>query len=505
MAATALSERLAITLERCGQWLVTWQPCALLERLMTRRVGPRLHARYGCEVVSRPMRFFRPCHDFFDRPGSSCLAGLEPVVVEFLTSSGYAVAWTENDDKPELHAPGLGRLDDFAQPDLALVEFVAGQTRGVIRYRHGPVELARLVGQVALAWPTARVLVIASVRRRAHDLWKGLRQLVPEAALSTGRWPYEGGSRVVVATPGALGMADIGRRDLVFAEDAVQATRGLHGERIVDARRARLFGFLEVAAQPSPFEADLIASLFGFGSLTIPRHGHVERGVEVAWARIEGGPRLSPELDVLGLKRYGLWRHVLRNRRIARLAEAVVKDDQRPAGLSPTLAAAVGCLTARDVIIVVENVEHALALAQYLPNWRVRVAQDGLTVEGLPPEQIKRLQQRRSWAQCAQPSGTIVTVSALEPELVASADILIRADGGLGKLALPANALTVPCDDRWPLLLVDFLDRHDPRLRLRSRQRAAAYEKEGWHRAGMDPEHEAVIAFLRAHTTRRQR
>jgi hypothetical protein len=474
------------------------------ERLEKRRVGPRLHARYGCEVVSEPESFFKPCRHFFsDRPGSCCYAGLEPVVVEFLASAGIALSWRQ-EERQELGAPELRRLESFAQPDLALIEFVARHTRGVVRYLHGPVELGRLVGQVAVAWPAAKVLVIANLLQRAHGCWNSLVQLVPDAVLSTSRRPYEGGSRVVVATPGALGMVTMGLCDFVFADDAVLATRGLHGERIVDAHRARLFGFLEVAAQPSPYEADLVVELFGFGSLTIPRHGHVERGVEVAWARIEGGPRLSAELDSLGLKRSGLWRHELRNRRIARLAEAVVNDHQRHAGLSPTIAAAMRGLAGRDVVIVVEDVEHALALARYLPNWPVRVAQDSLMLEGLPLEQIERLRHRRSWAQCAQRAGTIVTVSGLTPETVASADILIRADGGLGRLALPANALTMPWEDRRPLLLVDFLDRHNPRLRLQSRQRAAAYERQGWHRAGLDPEREAVVSFLRAHTTRRR-
>jgi hypothetical protein len=503
MTSTALSERLSIILNRCGQRLVAWTPCELLERLQARRVEPRLHARYGCEVVSEPESFFKPCHDFFDHPGSCCHAGLEPAVVEFLASAGIAISWRQ-EEQQELGAPELRRLESFAQPDLALIEFVAGHARGVVHYNHGPVELGRLVGQVAVAWPAARVLVIANLLRRAHDIWTALLQLVPNAALSTSRRPYEGHSRVVVSTPGALGMDYMGRWEIVFADDAVLATRGLHGERIIDARRARLFGCLEVAAQPSPFEADLIAELFGFCCLTIPRHGHVERSVEVAWARIEGGPRLSAELDSLGLKRSGLWRHELRNRRIARLAEAVIKDDQRSAGLSPTIAAAVRCLAGRDVIIVVESVEHALALAKYLHNWPVRVAQDGLMLEGLPLEQIERLRQRRSWVQCAQRAGSIATVAGLTPEMVAGADILIRADGGLGRLALPANALTVPWEDRRPLLLVDFLDRHYPQLRLWSRQRAAAYEWQGWHRAGTDPEHEAVMSFLRAHATRRR-
>jgi hypothetical protein len=63
-------------------------------------------------------------------------------------------------------------------------------------------------------------------------------------------------------------------------------------------------------------------------------------------------------------------------------------------------------------------------------------------------------------------------------------DLLIRADGGTGLLALPEHYQTVANDDDSRLLFIDFLDRHHPLLAKWSRQRRSAYIASGWNVAG---------------------
>ena len=57
---------------------------------------------------------------------------------------------------------------------------------------------------------------------------------------------------------------------------------------------------------------------------------------------------------------------------------------------------------------------------------------------------------------------------------------------------------------RPPLLLIDFRDRHHPRLRHWSRQRMAAYAIAGWFPPGVDPLLACIDAFL-AQRPRRSR
>jgi hypothetical protein len=183
----------------------------------------------------------------------------------------------------------------------------------------------------------------------------------------------------------------------------------------------------------------------------------------------------------VALKREGLWRHGLRNRRIAALARALADADhprldaEYPA-LAPRLASRGGPL---KVAVLVENVEHGLAIAGRLPGWPIKTGPHVATV-GLPGR-LAGLLARRRWAGAGTPARAIVTMAGLEGSGLEKLDVLVRGDGGphvppaLCTLAIRADGAGV-----IPLLVVDLDDRHHPRLREWARRRRIAYMELGW-------------------------
>ena len=144
----------------------------------------------------------------------------------------------------------------------------------------------------------------------------------------------------------------------------------------------------------------------------------------------------------------------------------------------------------RGVIIVVDDVKHAICLARKLPNWRI-IAKQVL-------ELSLTKQERNVLAARKGPVGTnaIVTLSALHSLKLDGFDWVIRAATGPG--LLPLNSVTKHRASD-PLFVIDFADRQHPQLRRWLDARKKAYFAAGWTPLGMDPTRARVEQFLRDH------
>ena len=201
----------------------------------------------------------------------------------------------------------------------------------------------------------------------------------------------------------------------------------------------------------------------------------------MSFASIHGGPPLGSDIDILTVKRMGLWRHPVRNRQIAKLARSGIDDSDscRPP----------------NRIVLVENVEQALALSRFLPTWSI-VAGDSFHTAGLSPLDQNSLNKNRV------PEGVtdrvIVTAQGMPKIKLSGVDTIIRADGGTGLPALNLDDLIEPNQQApRPLRVIDFFDHHHPELHQRSRQRQQAYLDQGWYEAGVDPVEERMQGFLK--------
>ncbi len=477
----------AVFLRRVGQYLRLEPAVRGLEKyLYTVRHVPVNDAGHGLHIQKQLFPLIWPQKGARGVPCSLCYAGLEPLVKELLMVAGLDVIPT-GERPAALPSPNEDALSELEAVDSLSLDLVRGHDRGLIGYDPTHVEPARLVAQVALAWPKRKVVVVTTRVNDARAFRKELEKHLGKVALFTGEHHPARGTRVVVATPNRLGDGALGieKRSLCFwanpaeiftSADPAVMNPALDG--IQRLWRARVYGLLADDVRPSPWQWSLLTALFGLEGIHIPRHGHRDLPVAVVFSKICGGERPPDGKDNLALKRIGIWKHPLRNRRIAALFLALATQDRKTLREKfPDVAGHVRGRLGGRVGLLVEGVEHGLALAALLPGVPLVTGLNAFT-PGLPAHEDAIVCQRRPFrnpaAGCA-----IVTVAGLDR--AEQFEVLVRADGGRGLPELPETSQAVAKGDESALLLIDFRDEHHPVLRKWSRERRGAYIGAGWN------------------------
>lgn len=302
---------------------------------------------------------------------SQCYAGLEPLVREVLETAGIDVILA-GERPAELTEPRLAKLGDFDPIDTTVLDLVRRNDRGLIRYDAQHVCPARLIAQVALAWPRAKIVVAVTRADHAGVLRKELSAHLAKVSLFTGRRHPTRGGRVVVATISQLGAGAIAieHRDIYISVNPSELFAGFHDagtEGIKRLWRARIYGLQADHVDVGPLERMWMTALFGITEVQVPRHGHKLVPTDVVLSRIFGGVRPPDQGQEEVIKRLGVWSHHVRNRRIARLFQILVRRDNRMLKKCfPEIARHMpGGINGR-VGVLVENIEHGLALAELL-------------------------------------------------------------------------------------------------------------------------------------------
>lgn len=463
------------TIERVGQTINVRPPFEeALGGLATSLHVAAVHPSLGFRVV----RWREPLFEVEETvagPTAVMAAGLEPVARGLLEKAGIAVV-VEGRAVLPLPAPELAAGTPGAI-DPALLEFVRGHERGLIRIGPG-VSPEWLVAGLRFAFPEAGIAVASIRHQDVRQFGRRLREIIPGACWSLGDdFPANPGPLVVTTY---TGLADHGvalhRRDILVCLDAREARGRVACRAIGYADRARLFGLIRGDEPLAPYDQDRIWARFGFDVIDIPRHGHVTRPVEVFTARIVGSPPTDCA-DLVSLKRRGVWTHPIRNRRIARLAAALTGGGRGLAVEHPTLKAKLGDIVP-TVLILVEGIEHAVALARSLPGWTIV---PGIDLEtGSLPKSAARILDENRWSGRGYPARAIATLAGLGRVNLEHVDLVLRADGGLKVPDALASGLSIPDPGGRPLVLIDLDDRHHPELRRRSRGRREAYRALGW-------------------------
>ena len=146
------------------------------------------------------------------------------------------------------------------------------------------------------------------------------------------------------------------------------------------------------------------------------------------------------------------------------------------------------------VVVLVENVEHALTLADRLHGWPIVTGPDVATV-GLSPRQIAALEERR-WRGGDQPARVVATLAGLDAAGSVEPDVVIRADGGADVPEALANCCITHNHRARSLLLIDLDDRHHSVLRRWGRRRLKSYLARGWAVDGSSVATDAIGRFL---------
>lgn len=460
-----------VTLRRSGQHVFIRPLIEGLDRhLFTVLHRPLDHPVDGYRVCPLAEQMVWPAGD-----GSvqSTLAGLEPLLIEVLQQFGHTVRLTG--DRPgELARPDTSALARFDAVDASVLGMVRRHDRGLIRYDASQVQPARLIAQIYHAWPRLSIVVTATRVEDVRRLRAGLAKLGVQATYLTSRRYESHTGRLTIATYSCLGAGPVGieRRNIYIALNPVELFSGFMGygvEGIKAAWSARCYGLLPLNSSLAPRDRDYLTALFGMEQATVPRHGFLPIDVHVVFSRIAGGPSLPRNLDVVALKRLGIWQHPLRNRRLARLAELLAAGNSED--LARTLPALAGMPWDHPRVgVLVEDMEHARQLAKHLSGWG-----DGRSrpLYQFPEDRVV-VRDRGGHA--------LVTFAGL-PE-AGPFDVIVRADAGVGLPPMPATQWEVPQSSNRRLLLVDTNDRHHPVLRQRTEQRRQAYRAAGFHILG---------------------
>ena len=455
-----------------------------------RSVHHRADPRRGGQVRRVVEPLYETSCDHRGRPLHRHRAGLAAASASLLARAGYR-------PEPERHRGPLGE-PDLAQPegtgpvDEAMLSAVGMQDRGLIRYDGRRVDPVRLAEQVALAFPSRRVAVLAARVDDVRSIAARLRRVIPGTAWMTCASPWSQVGQTLVATPWSLG--ELSSRhwelDVVLYVDAREALGLKPQDALRACTRARVFGLLDASRPIAPRDEDELRATFGFGDIVVPAHGRVERTVRAVCRRIRGGPPPGLDLDPVDLKRRGLWLHPVRNRVVARVAKALASGD--PSSIAAELPSSSRLVPGggeRRVAVLVESLEHALALAARLPGWPLLVGEE-VDERGLSAAERRLLSTRRPVGSAASSTTrTIATFGGIRSLDVGGLDALVRADGGVGVPDLEAFRPVTRNRFSGPLLLVDLDDRHHPELMRRSRGRVDAYRRLGWldaERRGLD-------------------
>lgn len=469
---------------------------AILRKFRSRTLVPVEDADHGYRVA-------KWCQSLLGEAEVMPYAGLEWSAIRALQAAGYHVdrrPYCRSLPLPDLRAPRrLGRVD------ATLLGFVRDNDEGVVRYARGHVEPARLTAEMLLAYPAATVAIVSATNAAAAKCYHQLRRLLSEVTITlaaTKNCPAAAG-HVVVGTYTSMAhpAIEIEKRHIVIALDAEEAL----GERaqlmlLAADARFRLFGFLPDDRQLAPRSRDRIFATFGPAELVIPRHGYQAVQGRVMWSPIRGGPALAADAEAGELMRSGVWRHPVRNRRIARLA--AVLQGTECSGNDRHLAAvveAVQHVAAPRIVLLVDAVDHALALADRLPEWQLVMAAD-IATEGLSRRYRDLLAERRWGGDSGTP--LIATTRGIITSTVAIPDVVIWAGAGRHVPPLPPHWLIAPNSVDRELLLIDFADYHDPRLDKWSRARRRAYAEAGWLAPGVDALLARIDRFLDRHQRR---
>lgn len=451
-------------------------------------------------------RLERRVESLLDRNPPGPNAGLEPVVWRLLHRAGYRIKRNMIGPVNRLPQPDLTNIPS-GYCDRQWLDFVHRHFEGVGWYQPGQVDIAHLVAEVCLAYPSATIAIVGASKAKLKPLARWLRKKL-KAKVSfadAAKCPAHVG-RIVVST--FMGLADpnieFEKRDIVIVPNARDAIseRGQATLSIVDGR-FRLFGLLPINYQLAPRERDLIAAIFGLEEVTIYKHGYTQRSVTVTWSQIIGGQQLGCSLDGVALKHAGLWAHELRNRRIAKLAKMVAAGEIEQLRESfSAVAQGVEALESRKTLILVESVDHALALAARFPQWPL-VTGPEVTLDGLDCRQRRLLAERRGiWS-----TGNVLliaTTTGLSSVDVAAVDVIIWAGGGAHPPPLPPDHVMCRSSEENTLLVIDFDDHHHPVLQQWAQSRREAYDKAGWFAVGVDPLLARVDRFLAQRMRRRR-
>ncbi len=184
-----------------------------------------------------------------------------------------------------------------------------------------------------------------------------------------------------------------------------------------------------------------------------------------------------PSADALERKRQSVWHNGRRNRVIAQIAEALASghpDALYCHGLGLDGVDHLAGLENPRVAVLVESPEHGSKLNQLLPGWTLLSGRAGRG------DDEKAAGAGPGDALDDRPDRTILTMVHADRLDPLEVDVLIRADGNDGPLALRGFPPCRRAARGREVLLVDLGDDNDDLAKEATRRRLEDYSRRGW-------------------------
>ena len=353
-----------VCVERFGQGVqVTPAFPELLEPLRTEVRVPGGRRPEGVGLRARQEPLYRVGRHN-NQPSALMRAGLKAIVRHLIEEAGFQTVTRGIDALPSV----LPDVDSqyvrrFGPVDEGLLAFCKEHDLGQISYDKQRVDPVWLAAQLAIAFPHARMAAVTASADHARQFAERIRRWIPGTEAVTAKHAPRRMGRVIVSTIYGLGHCEIEKLDLVLM---LRATDAIHKRGLFvlqHARRARMYGFLDVGTKIAPRDRDWLTAVFGPAELQIPQHGHRAIQINVIWAPVKAAA-LPVGMAASNLKAKGIEQHPIRNRRIGRMATAIADND--PALLAkdyPNISSILNGRSNSRVVILVASVNHALALA----------------------------------------------------------------------------------------------------------------------------------------------
>jgi superfamily II DNA or RNA helicase len=269
------------------------------------------------------------------------------------------IAYQVVDQRAPLPQPSYDRLQPLRKRQDTVIAAIVSSYIGIVECPTGwgkgfvITQLARIYPNLHILVTTPRKSVVGSLYTRIVDATADVGGKISKCSGSSKYLPE---SDVIVCTSGSLHKIDSDWPDLILFDEVHGAGSPKNCEVLPKFTNSRMIGFSASPKGRSDGSDKATQAFFGTPIVQITYQQAQEdktvTPIEVRVVPVKNGPDDLPDTDNdIILKRQSYWDNYIRNGRIAQAA-ASFKDDEQ-------------------VLILVQTVQHALRLKQFLPEFQV--------------------------------------------------------------------------------------------------------------------------------------